>query len=176
MPDFRALIESGAAHLLDGALGTELYQRGVFINVCYDELNLKRPEIVREVHRAYLDAGAEILETNTFGGNRERLSRFGLGEEVADVNRAGAELARAEAGDDAYVVGSLGPLGIRIEPYGPTSLDTEMTTPRWPTVCASCGPHPGRCPRSEPESRAGPAPPRRWRNMCRSLRPESVPP
>ncbi len=123
MPDFRALIESGAAHLLDGALGTELYQRGVFINVCYDELNLKRPEIVREVHRAYLDAGAEILETNTFGGNRERLSRFGLGEEVADVNRAGAELARAEAGDDAYVVGSLGPLGIRIEPYGPTSLD-----------------------------------------------------
>ncbi len=123
MLDFRALIESGAAHLLDGALGTELYQRGVFINVCYDELNLKRPEIVREVHRAYLDAGAEILETNTFGGNRERLSRFGLGEEVADVNRAGAELARAEAGDDAYVVGSLGPLGIRIEPYGPTSLD-----------------------------------------------------
>ncbi len=123
MPDFRRLIESGTAHLLDGAIGTELYQRGVFINVCFDELNLKRPELVREVHRAYIDAGAEVLETNTFGGNRIRLEQFGQAGKVHEVNLAGAELARSVAGDALYVAGSIGPLGIRIEPYGPTSLD-----------------------------------------------------
>jgi homocysteine S-methyltransferase len=123
MPDFRALIENGSAHLFDGALGTELYQRGVFINVSYDEVNLKRPELVREVCRSYRDAGAEILETNTFGANRLRLEQFGLGDRVHDINKAGAELAREAAGDDLYVAGSIGPLGVRIEPYGPTSLD-----------------------------------------------------
>ncbi len=123
MPDFRALIENGGAHLFDGAIGTELYQRGVFINVSYDEVNLKRPELVREVHRAYREAGAEILETNTFGANRVRLDRFGLGDRVYDINRAGAELAREVAADDRYVAGSIGPLGIRIEPYGPTARD-----------------------------------------------------
>jgi homocysteine S-methyltransferase len=121
MPDFRALIESGGAHLFDGAIGTELYQRGVFINQCYDELNLKRPELVSEVHAAYREAGAEILETNTFGANRIRLEHFGLGERVEAINRAGAQLTRAVAGDEAYVAGSIGPLGIRLEPYGPTA-------------------------------------------------------
>lgn len=100
MPDFRALIENGSAHLFDGALGTELYQRGVFINVSYDEINLKRPELVREVHRAYREAGAEILETNTFGANRVRLDRYSLGDRVHDINRAGAEIARQVAGDE----------------------------------------------------------------------------
>lgn len=123
MPDFRALLESGGAHLVDGAIGTELYRRGVFINVCYDELNLKRPRLVQEVHGAYVDAGAEILETNTFGGNRVRLSQFGQADRVSDINRAGAAIAREVAGDDLFVAGSIGPLGIRIEPYGPTSLD-----------------------------------------------------
>ena len=123
MPDFRALIENGSAHLFDGAIGTELYRRGVFINVSYDEVNLKRPEIVREVHRAYLEAGAEILETNSFGGNRVRLDRHGLGNRVHEINRVAAELAREVAGDDLYVAGSIGPLGIRIEPYGPTALE-----------------------------------------------------
>jgi len=123
MPDFRALIDNGSAHLFDGALGTELYQRGVFINVSYDELNLKRPEIVREVHSAYSDAGAEILETNTFGANRLRLHQHGLGDKTRDINRAGAALAREVAGDDLYVAGSIGPLGVRIEPYGPTALE-----------------------------------------------------
>jgi homocysteine S-methyltransferase len=123
MPDFRALIENGNAHLFDGAIGTELYQRGVFINVSYDEVNLKSPELVREVHRAYREAGAEILETNTFGANRVRLDRFSLGDRVYDINRAGAELARDVAADDRYVAGSIGPLGIRIEPYGPTARD-----------------------------------------------------
>jgi len=123
MPDFRALIDNGSAHLFDGALGTELYQRGVFINVSYDELNLKRPEIVREVHRAYRDAGAEIIETNTFGANRFRLGQHGLGDKTYEINRAGAELAREVAGDKLYVAGSIGPLGARIEPYGPTALE-----------------------------------------------------
>ena len=94
MPDFRTLIENGSAHLFDGAIGTELYQRGVFINVSYDETNLKSPDLVREVHRAYREAGAEILETNTFGANRVRLDRFSLGDRVYDINKAGAELAR----------------------------------------------------------------------------------
>ncbi len=123
MPDFRSLIENGSAHLFDGAIGTELYQRGVFINVSYDELNTKRPDLVREVHRAYRDAGAEILETNTFGGSRVRLDQHGLGDRVRAVNEAGAELAREVAGDDLFVAGSIGPLGIRIEPYGPTARE-----------------------------------------------------
>jgi homocysteine S-methyltransferase len=123
MPDFRALVENGSAHLFDGAIGTELYQRGVFINVSFDEINTERPQLVREVHRAYREAGAEILETNTFGGNRVRLDRYGLGDRVYDVNKAGAELAREVAGDDLYVAGSVGPLGIRIEPYGPTARE-----------------------------------------------------
>ncbi|NIN71045.1 MAG: bifunctional homocysteine S-methyltransferase/methylenetetrahydrofolate reductase [Gemmatimonadetes bacterium] len=123
MPDFRALIENGGAHLFDGAIGTELYQRGVFINVSYDEVNLKSPELVRQVHRAYREAGAEVLETNTFGANRVRLDRFSLGDRVYDINKAGAELAREVAADDRYVGGSIGPLGIRIEPYGPTARE-----------------------------------------------------
>ena len=123
MPDFRALIENGSAHLFDGALGTELYQRGVFINVSYDELNLKRPEIVREVHNAYRDAGAEIIETNTFGANRVRLEQHGLGDKAYEINLVGAALAREVAGDRLYVAGSIGPLGVRIEPYGPTALE-----------------------------------------------------
>ena len=122
-PDFRVLIESGNAHLFDGAIGTELYQRGVFINVCYDEMNIKRPEVVRDVHRAYLDAGAEVLETNTFGANRIRLQQFALADHLYDINKAGAELARQAAGDEACVAGSIGPLGIRIEPYGPTARE-----------------------------------------------------
>ncbi|UCC47316.1 MAG: bifunctional homocysteine S-methyltransferase/methylenetetrahydrofolate reductase [Gemmatimonadota bacterium] len=123
MPDFRALIAKGGAHLFDGAMGTELYRRGVFVNVSYDEVNLRQPELVREVHRAYRDAGAEILETNTFGGNRVRLDQHSLGDRVYEINRAGAELAREVAGDDLYVAGSVGPLGIRIEPWGPTARD-----------------------------------------------------
>ncbi|HSG82324.1 MAG TPA: bifunctional homocysteine S-methyltransferase/methylenetetrahydrofolate reductase, partial [Gemmatimonadota bacterium] len=123
MPDFRALIDDGQAHLFDGAIGTELYRRGVFINVSFDEVNLKRPELLREVHRAYREAGAEILETNSFGGNRVRLDRHGLGNRVHEINRVAAELAREVAGDELFVAGSLGPLGIRIEPFGPTSRE-----------------------------------------------------
>jgi homocysteine S-methyltransferase len=107
--------------VFDGAMGTMLYARGVFINQCYDELNLRSPELVRDVHRAYRDAGAEVLETNSFGANRLKLGLYGLEAQVGEINRAAAMLARDVAGDDGWVAGSVGPLGVRIEPYGPTS-------------------------------------------------------
>ena len=116
--------------LADGAMGTVLYARGVFINRCYDELNLSDPGLILSIHEEYLQAGAEILETNTFGANRFRLARHGLAGKVAEINAAGVKLARQavahlkekQAGD-AWVAGSVGPLGLRLEPLGPTSLD-----------------------------------------------------
>lgn len=123
MPDFREFIEDGRPHLFDGAMGTMLYSRGVFINRCYDELNLREPELVREVHREYVRAGAEILETNSYGANRVKLSHFGLEADVVEINRRAAEIARSVATPRVCVAGAIGPLGVRIEPYGPTSLD-----------------------------------------------------
>jgi methionine synthase I (cobalamin-dependent)/5,10-methylenetetrahydrofolate reductase len=116
--------------LADGAMGTVLYGRGVFINRCYDELNLSDPNMILSIHEEYLQAGAEILETNTFGANRFRLARHGLTEKVAEINTAGVKLARAavdhlkekQAGT-AWVAGSVGPLGVRLEPLGKTGLD-----------------------------------------------------
>src|SRR5947207_6160461 len=109
--------------LCDGAMGTLLYSKGIFINRCYDELNLSQPDLIRGVHREYLQAGAEIVETNTFGGNSFRLERHGLGGKVHDINFAGARLAKEAAKSfDAWVAGSVGPLGIRIEPLGKTSF------------------------------------------------------
>jgi homocysteine S-methyltransferase len=114
--------------LFDGAMGTMLYAKGVFINQCYDELALRAPELVRDVHRAYVAAGAEVLETNTFGANRAKLATYGLEGQVGAINRRAAELARAAAADapggrTVLVAGAVGPLGVRIEPYGPTSRD-----------------------------------------------------
>ncbi|HTM47977.1 MAG TPA: bifunctional homocysteine S-methyltransferase/methylenetetrahydrofolate reductase [Bryobacteraceae bacterium] len=106
----------------DGAMGTMLYDRGVFINRCYDELNVASPDLVRQIHIDYVKAGAEILETNTFGANRMRLAAFGLGEKIRAVNHAGVRLAREAARDIAYVAGAVGPLGVNIEPLGPTSF------------------------------------------------------
>src|SRR5436190_4783758 len=104
-------------------MGTMLYAKGVFINKCYDELNVRNPEIVLEVHRQYVRCGAEILETNTYGANRVKLRSFGIEEELREINVAAVEIARKAAGDSVYVAGAIGPLGIRIEPYGPTALD-----------------------------------------------------
>jgi methionine synthase / methylenetetrahydrofolate reductase(NADPH) len=114
--------------LCDGAMGTLLYSKGVFINRCYDELNLSQPDLIRGIHHDYLQAGAEIIETNTFGGNSFRLLRHGLADKVREINLAGAKLAK-EAGKsfDAWVAGSVGPLGIRIEPLGKTSFDEART-------------------------------------------------
>ena len=123
MQDFIQAIADEHVYLFDGAMGTMLYSKGVFINKCYDELNVRNPEIVLEVHRQYVRAGAEILETNTYGANRVKLQGFGIEDELRDINIRGAELARKAAGDSVYVAGAIGPLGIRIEPYGPTSLD-----------------------------------------------------
>jgi methionine synthase I (cobalamin-dependent)/5,10-methylenetetrahydrofolate reductase len=115
--------------LADGAMGTVLYARGIFINRCYDELNLSDPGLILSIHEEYLQAGAEILETNTFGANRFRLARHGLAAKVAEINAAGVKLAREavehlkekQAGE-AWVAGSIGPLGVRLEPLGITSL------------------------------------------------------
>ena len=116
--------------LADGAMGTVLYARGVFINRCYDELNLSDPGLILSIHEEYLQAGSEIIETNTFGANRFRLARHGLAGNVAQINAAGVKLARQavehlrekQAGE-AWVAGSVGPLGVRLEPLGKTGLD-----------------------------------------------------
>ena len=121
MPTLRDLITDHRIHLLDGAMGTMLYGRGVFVNVCYDELTLTQPALVQEIHELYVRAGAEILETNTFGANPVKLSAFGLEERTEEINRAAAELAHRAARGRALVVGAVGPLGIRIEPWGPTA-------------------------------------------------------
>jgi methionine synthase I (cobalamin-dependent)/5,10-methylenetetrahydrofolate reductase len=108
---------------MDGAMGTMLYSKGVFVNVCYDELNLKEPKLVQGVHEDYVRAGAEIIETNTFGANPVKLSAFGLDEKTEEVNSAAGKIARSATRDRACVVGAIGPLGIRIEPWGPTARD-----------------------------------------------------
>src|SRR3954470_1091685 len=110
--------------LCDGATGTLLYGKGIFINRCYDELNVSQPELIRGLHHEYLQAGAEIIETNTFGGNSFRLARHGMESRVHEINLAGARLAREAAKSfDVWVAGSVGPLGIRIEPLGKTSYE-----------------------------------------------------
>ena len=109
--------------LCDGAMGTLLYANGVFINRSYDELNLSQPDLIRNVHRDYLQAGSEIIETNTFGANAFRLARHSMVDQVRAINLAGARLAREAAKSfDVWVAGSVGPLGIRIEPLGKTSF------------------------------------------------------
>jgi homocysteine S-methyltransferase len=118
------LVDPGRIVLFDGAMGTMLYQRGVFINQCYDELSIRSPDLVREIHRQYVKAGAEVLETNSFGANRLKLTQYGLEGQVQALNRAAAELARDvadEASHPVLVAGAVGPLGVRLEPYGPTS-------------------------------------------------------
>jgi methionine synthase I (cobalamin-dependent)/5,10-methylenetetrahydrofolate reductase len=117
------MIADGRVHVMDGAMGTMLYSKGVFVNVCYDELNLKEPKLVQGVHEDYVRAGAEIIETNTFGANPVKLSAFGLDEKTEEVNSAAGKIARSATRDRACVVGAIGPLGIRIEPWGPTARD-----------------------------------------------------
>jgi methionine synthase I (cobalamin-dependent)/5,10-methylenetetrahydrofolate reductase len=120
--DFLALLAKGVV-LFDGAMGTMLYDRGIFINRCFDDVNLSNPDLVEKIHREYVAAGADCIETNTFGANRSKLTLHGIERRLADINIAGARIARRAAGRDVLVAGAIGPLGIRIEPWGPTSND-----------------------------------------------------
>jgi len=123
MTTLRELIDDGRTHVVDGAMGTLLYSRGVFLNVCYDELVLRQPDLIRDIHREYVRAGAELLETNTFGANPIKLAQYGLADETEKLNAAAASLARDAAGQRASVLGAIGPLGVRIEPFGEMSTD-----------------------------------------------------
>src|SRR5579862_6364019 len=121
--DFLARVKQ-APILCDGAMGTLLYSNGIFINRSYDELNLSQPDLIRGIHHDYLQAGAEVIETNTFGANSFRLAGYTLANKVRDINLAGARLAREAAKSfDVWVAGSVGPLGTRIEPLGKTSFE-----------------------------------------------------
>src|ERR1700749_5062898 len=120
----------GGTVLCDGAMSTMLYARGIFINRCYDELNLSQPELVREIHAEYLQAGAEVIETNTFGANAFRLEMHGLKDKVREINLAGVRLAREcvnqireKQASEAFVAAAIGPLGVRLEPLGKIGLD-----------------------------------------------------
>ena len=117
------LLDPEALIVFDGAMGTMIYSRGVFINQCYDDLSVRAPELIKAIHEEYVQAGAEVIETNTFGANRVKLEQHGLSDEVASINSAAARLAREAAGDAVLVAGAVGPLGVRLEPYGPTSRD-----------------------------------------------------
>src|SRR5262245_62852430 len=103
-------------------MGTMLYARGIFLNRCFDELNLSNPTLVADVHQAYVRAGADVIETNTFGANRFKLGNFGLADEVRAINRQGARVARHAARDETWGAGSIRPLGVRIEPWGRTGV------------------------------------------------------
>ncbi|MEK6302658.1 MAG: bifunctional homocysteine S-methyltransferase/methylenetetrahydrofolate reductase [Acidobacteriota bacterium] len=123
MRDFRNAVTDDRVYVFDGAMGTELYSRGVYINRCYDELNVLSPDLVLSVQRDYVKAGADIIETNTYGANRIKLGGYGLEDKTFEINHAGARIAREAAGERAFVAGAIGPLGIRIEPYGATSVE-----------------------------------------------------
>ena len=109
--------------LFDGGMGTELYNRGVFINKCFEELNLSNPTLVKQIHRDYKKAGADAIQANTFGANRFKLKAHQLCDKLYDINRKGIEIAKEVVGDEIRVAGSIGPLGVQIEPLGPLSFE-----------------------------------------------------
>jgi methionine synthase / methylenetetrahydrofolate reductase(NADPH) len=123
MKGFRERLQNNEVVVFDGGVGTYLYEKGIYINTCFDELNLTNPDIVSEVHRDYVAAGADVIETNTFGANRFKLAPHGLEPKVFEINLKGAQLAKAAAGGEVLVAGSVGPLGVQIEPLGKLSYD-----------------------------------------------------
>src|ERR1044072_4584116 len=123
MDNFRELLESDLVTVFDGAMVTMLYAKGVYINRSYDELNLTSPDLVRAVHEEYVRAGAEGIETNTFTATAHKLSQYGLDSRLREINIPAAQLARQAACGRCFGAGAIGPLGLRIEPYGPPSFD-----------------------------------------------------
>jgi methionine synthase / methylenetetrahydrofolate reductase(NADPH) len=126
MNNFREFIQEDRVHIFDGAMGTMIYSKGVYINRCYDELNLSAPDLIADIHREYIKAGAEIIETNTYGASRLRLAHQGLDDKLFDINVAAVRLARKameSAKHEVFLAGAISPIGVRIEPYGPTSMD-----------------------------------------------------
>jgi homocysteine S-methyltransferase len=130
MEPFKNILDSDRILVFDGAMGTMLYAKGIYINRSYDELNLVAPDLVRDVHAEYVRAGADIIETNTYSATAHKLLPYGLEGSLREINISAARIAREAAGNRAYVAGAVGPLGLRIEPYGPTSFDEakEMFT------------------------------------------------
>ena len=123
MPTLREVIADGRVHVIDGAMGTMLYDKGIFLNACFDELVVKAPDVVSEVHAAYAAAGAELIETNTFGANPIKLMQYGLAADTEALNAAAAKLARRSVGANCTILGAIGPLGVRIEPFGELGRD-----------------------------------------------------
>jgi methionine synthase I (cobalamin-dependent)/5,10-methylenetetrahydrofolate reductase len=123
MRSFREVLENREPVLFDGAMGTVLYNKGLFINRCFEEANLSHQGMVREIYAEYLHAGAKVLTTNTFGANSFKLRGHNLQDQILEINRTSAAVAKAVADGQAWVAGSVGPLGVRIEPWGPTSFD-----------------------------------------------------
>ncbi len=123
MRNFRDVLDSDSLQIFDGAMGTMLYSKGIYINRSYDELNLVAADLVREVHAEYVRAGADIIETNTFSATPHKLQPYGLEASLREINIRAAQIAREAAGPRVFVAGAVGPLGVRIEPYGPTSFD-----------------------------------------------------
>ena len=122
MPTLRELLADGKPHIVDGAMGTMLHHQGAPANLSFDEMALRRPELVRAVHQAYVRAGAELIETNSFGANPIKLASLGLAEETEALNAAAARVAREAAGPGVAVLGAIGPLGVRLEPFGELSV------------------------------------------------------
>jgi methionine synthase I (cobalamin-dependent)/5,10-methylenetetrahydrofolate reductase len=123
MRDFRKAVTDDRVYVFDGAMGTMLYSRGIYINRCFDELNVTNRDLVLGIHKDYVKAGSDIIESNTYGANRIKLRGYGLEDKLYQINHEGARIAREAAGERAWVGGAIGPLGIRIEPYGPTALE-----------------------------------------------------
>ncbi len=123
MENFRDTLERDDILVFDGAMGTMLYTKGVYINRSYDELNLTAPDLVLEVLQEYVRAGADIIETNTYGASAPKLQQYGLESSLREINITAARIAREASCERCYVGGAIGPLGLRIEPYGPTSFD-----------------------------------------------------
>ncbi len=123
---FLKRIRSGQPLLSDGAMGTMLHQRGVSFSGCFDQLNLTQPEVVVSIHREYIEAGSHMLQTNTFGANRFKLTQHGLQNDLKEINTAGVELARravTASSTDTLIAGDVGPLGVRLAPFGRVQLE-----------------------------------------------------